>query len=356
MSVEPNPENNPGVNWRHVGAFLGLTFGLTYLLDLAIYLGGGLAAPGMVTKLQMQMLLPAFSAIVLGLFFFPESPIYYRRPAGKGRWFYYFFLLLTVVYALGVLSIWHTPSEDSALLLGLLPQMLAYLGLIVLIVLRFVAGKELMARVKLSWGNWRYWLVIGLGIVAFYVLQAGFNAFTGLGPVKLETTIPTPPGLTPVLFQALAGVQSVLLAPIFAIVIAFGEEYGWRGYLQSELVKLGRVRGILLLGLIWGVWHWPIILMGWSYPGYPLLGLLLTVLFLVGFAVVLGFAVLKTGSVLMSSYLHALNNQTTAFLVALGFTPFNPVFSFGVGIYGTIMLLIIALLVLRNPIWQQKPA
>ena len=96
--------------------------------------------------------------------------------------------------------------------------------------------------------------------------------------------------------------------------------------------------------------------MGWSYPGYPLLGLLLTVLFLVGFAVVLGFAVLKTGSVLMSSYLHALNDQTTAFLVALGFTPFNPVFSFGVGIYGTIMLLIIALLVLRNPSFQQRPA
>lgn len=47
MSVDPNPETNPSVNWRHVGAFLGLTFGLTYLLDLAIYLGGGLAAPGM---------------------------------------------------------------------------------------------------------------------------------------------------------------------------------------------------------------------------------------------------------------------------------------------------------------------
>ena len=32
------------VNWRHVVAFLGLTFGLTWLLDLAVYLRGGLAA------------------------------------------------------------------------------------------------------------------------------------------------------------------------------------------------------------------------------------------------------------------------------------------------------------------------
>ena len=74
------------VNWRHVVAFLGVTFGLTWLLDLAVHLRGGLAAtPGIVTVLQFQMLLPAFSAIVLGLFFFEESPIYHRRTAGRAR-------------------------------------------------------------------------------------------------------------------------------------------------------------------------------------------------------------------------------------------------------------------------------
>lgn len=83
----------PSTNWRHVGAYLGLTFGLTWLLDLAIYLRGGLNVPGMTSVLQLQMLLPAFSAILLGLFFFPESSIYRRRPAGRGRWFYYHFLL-----------------------------------------------------------------------------------------------------------------------------------------------------------------------------------------------------------------------------------------------------------------------
>jgi membrane protease YdiL (CAAX protease family) len=152
----------------------------------------------------------------------------------------------------------------------------------------------------------------------------------------------------------LTAVQSVLLAPILAIVIAFGEEYGWRGFLQSELLKMGRVRGVLLVGVIWGVWHWPLILMGFSYPGYPLLGLLLTVLFLVGFAVVLGYAVLRSGSILLAAYLHALNDQTTAFIVFLGYKPFNPAFSFGVGIYGTATLALITLLILRDPIWQGK--
>ena len=54
------------------------TIGLTWLLDLAIYLHGRLRIPGMAIFPQLQTLLPAFSANVLGLFFFTESPIYHR--------------------------------------------------------------------------------------------------------------------------------------------------------------------------------------------------------------------------------------------------------------------------------------
>ena len=50
------------------------------------------------------------------------------------------------------------------------PQLLAFLGLLVLVVLRFAAGREAMTRVGLAWGNWRYWLLFGLAIAAFYVL------------------------------------------------------------------------------------------------------------------------------------------------------------------------------------------
>ena len=117
-------------------------------------------------------------------------------------------------------------------------------------------------------------------------------------------------------------------------------------------MKVGRVRGALLVGVIWGVWHWPIILMGWSYPGYPLAGLALTALFTTGLAVVLGYAVLRSGSVLLAAYLHALNDQVTGFLVALGFKPFDPVFSFGVGIYAIVTLAFVAWLVLQNPTWR----
>jgi membrane protease YdiL (CAAX protease family) len=353
MTTDTGTELNLAPNWRHVGAFLGLTFGLTWLLDLAIYLRGGLQIPGIVASLQLQMLLPAFSAIVLSLFFFPESPIYRKKPAGRGRWFYYYFLLLTLIYAFGALAIWLSPSQSTIALLATIPLILAFLGLLILIVLRFTDGRDAMARVWLAWGNGRYWLLFGLGFVAYYVLQAALNAYTGLGGTKL-TPPPSPPGLSPNIFLILAAVQSVLLAPILAIVIAFGEEYGWRGYLQSELFKLGRVRGVLLLGVIWGAWHWPLILMGYNYPGHPLLGMLLMALYTIGLAVVLGYAVLKSGSVLLSAYLHALNNQVVAFIAAMGFKPFDNTFSFDIGIYGIVTLAIVAFFILRDPIWRGK--
>jgi membrane protease YdiL (CAAX protease family) len=354
MTIDTGTDNSLAPNWRHVGAFLGLTFGLTWLLDLVIYLRGGLGTPGMVTILQLQMLLPAFSAIVLGLLFFPESPIYHSRPAGRGRWFYYYFLLLTVGYALAALGVWLAPAQATVALVSTSSLLLALLGLLVLVVLRFVAGRAAMARVWLAWGNWRYWLFFGLAFVAYYALQAVLNATFGLGGAHLAPVIAPPPGLSSDTFLILAGVQSVLLAPILAIVIAFGEEYGWRGYLQSELLKIGRVRGVLLLGVIWGAWHWPIILMGFNYPDHPLLGVVLMTLYTTGLAVVLGYAVLKSGSVLLAAYLHALNNQVVAFIVALGFKPFDTAFSFDIGVYGIATLAVVALLVLRDPVWRGK--
>jgi membrane protease YdiL (CAAX protease family) len=306
-----------------VGAFLGLTFGLTWLLDLVVYLRGGLSNPAALTVLQLQMLLPAFSAIVLGLFFFRESPIYRGRAAGRGRWFYYYFLALTGISVLAALGVWLAPEQPTIkLAASMIPLILSILGLLLLVVLRAMAGREAMARVGLAWGNWRYYLAFGLVIVAWFVLQAALNAVTGLGGSQL-TPLAAVPGLDSTAMLIVAAVQMVLLGPILGLVITFGEEYGWRGYLQTELFKLGRVRGVLLLGAIWGVWHAPLILMGYNYPDHPLLGVALMTLYTMGLGIVLSYAVLKSGSVLLASFLHALANQVAAFIMVVGFKPFD---------------------------------
>lgn len=354
MATPSDQNTHLALNWRHVGAFLGLTFGLTWLLNLAIDLHGGLRNPGIVPTLQLQMLLPAFSAIILGLLFFTESPIYHSRPVGPGRWFYYYFLALTAIYAIGALAGWLTPAPGTMPpVFAVIPFLMTVLGLVLLVVLRLTAGREVMARVWLSFGDWRFWLLFGLGFVAYYILQAALNAVSGLGGARL-VHLPAPPGTNPMIILLAGVVQAVLLAPFVAIPLGFGEEYGWRGYLQSELFKLGRVRGALLVGVIWGVWHWPLILMGYDYPGHPLLGVVLMTLNTTGIAVVLGYAVLRSGSVLLAAYLHALNNQVTTFIFAVGFRPFDTAFSFGIGIYEIATLAIVVFFILRDPIWRGK--
>jgi hypothetical protein len=69
--------------------FLGITVILTILLDLAVWLSVGLdPGPAVGILLQLQMLLPAFSAIFLGLFVFEESPLWQlRENREQPRWF-----------------------------------------------------------------------------------------------------------------------------------------------------------------------------------------------------------------------------------------------------------------------------
>jgi len=62
------------VNWPHVAWFLGLAFGLSWLADLVLYWNGGLTSPMTGLLLQFQMLLPAFSAMLLGPFSSRKAP------------------------------------------------------------------------------------------------------------------------------------------------------------------------------------------------------------------------------------------------------------------------------------------
>ncbi|MGQ9518230.1 MAG: CPBP family intramembrane glutamic endopeptidase, partial [Anaerolineae bacterium] len=153
----------------------------------------------------------------------------------------------------------------------------------------------------------------------------------------------------------IVALQAVIVGPFLGLMFAFGEEYGWRGYLQSELIRLGRVRGMLVIGVIWGLWHAPVIAMGHNYPGYPVAGIFLMTAYTVGLAIILGYAVLKSGSVWLAAFLHAVNNQAASFFLAAVYTPNHPIFSFGAGLYGILCVGLAALLiVLLDPVWREK--
>jgi membrane protease YdiL (CAAX protease family) len=56
--------------------------------------------------------------------------------------------------------------------------------------------------------------------------------------------------------------------------LAFGEEFGWRGYLLPKLLPLGEVKAAVIVGLIWGPWHLPVLIVGLNYPGQSIIAVL----------------------------------------------------------------------------------
>ena len=63
--------------------------------------------------------------------------------------------------------------------------------------------------------------------------------------------------------------KEVIVIPLvfFHVLVYFGEEYGWRFFLQPRLQKkFGKIKGVILLGVIWGIWHLPLVLFYCSTP------------------------------------------------------------------------------------------
>ena len=341
------------VNWPQVAWFLGLAFGLTWLVDLVLYLTGGLANPGTIVLLKFQMLLPTFSAMLLGVFFFKDSPIFYRTHHSASRWFVYFYFLLTGLYLVGAVASLIKPALAATLASVLLIPNL--LGLILLIVLRLKGGQNTFVGAGMAGGQARIWLGYGLGLVVFFACQTWLNYVFQLGAlVDLKTAFPqlAAGNLPPTALYLSLALNTVVLGPFLGLILSFGEEYGWRGFLQTELIKLGRVRGIFLLGVIWGVWHWPVIWMGYNYPGQPVLGSVLMVGYCVLLAYFLAYAVFKSKGVWTAAYLHALNNQTLSFFVMAVVAPTSALYAFGVGLPALVLGAIVVLLLLRDPIWK----
>ena len=356
----------PGPNWRQVAVFLGLTFGLTYLLDLVLYLAGGYGESySTLTILQVQMLIPGCVAIVLQVFVFKGSPIY--RVRDRSRWFFYGYLVYALIHLSIAVSAMLVASQTYQMIANAVVQLLLLAVLLLLVLLRLVAGKEAFRKAGLAGGKLWYYITFGLSLAAIYAVMTGLNALFGLGqPVDVGQMLAQAAGgqatevaaIPDWLLLVIVGVQAVVLGPVLALPIAFGEEYGWRGYLQGELIRLGKVRGILLVGVIWGLWHAPIIAMGHNYPGYPVLGIFLMTLYTIALGFLFSYAVLKSGSVWLAAFLHGLNNQVTIFLQAMVYRPDDPVFAFGLGLYGLIVwaMVVAGLLLLDRKAWTGAAA
>jgi membrane protease YdiL (CAAX protease family) len=345
---------SPGIRGR-VGLFLLLTFGLSWGFELAIALTIGHAAFLETSLAPWSMFVPASVGLALQLFVFRDSPIHVRRCRERPILIPISFLVLTVLYGIVALLAIAIPPQRSTL--GGLGNLLTTLWTLTLFTLYGQVGEDGFRRVGLPLGDRGRGFRIAQGVVAFLLLQPALNLVCGLGVFQGVRErlygIAVPPALYPAAL-VLALLLAVVGIPLAGLASTFGEEYAWRGILQSTWRRYGTRRAALMVGLVWGVWHIPVILGGiHTYPP-TFLGVPLALIFFILWGVVQSYAVLKTGSIWVAALSHGLVNSVYAFSLTYLVRPVDKIWSFGLGFYGLLCLAPIVLLILRDPAWEAK--
>ena len=100
-------------------------------------------------------------------------------------------------------------------------------------------------------------------------------------------------------------------------VFAFGEEYGWRNYLVSALKEKKFICASVFIGIVWGIWHFPLILLGHNYPQHSVAGVFMMVVFCVLASFIETYFVLKTKSVFTAAIFHGTINAVAGLNITL---------------------------------------
>ncbi len=177
-------------------------------------------------------------------------------------------------------------------------------------------------------GNGRYLLAAWFGPAVLTLL--GALLYFAVFPSRLDTTgsyllaamggewtlenLRSELGITPMNYLLSAVIQVLTYAPLVNMLPAVGEEAGWRGYLMPRLKeRFGLLSGRLLGGILWGIWHWPLMLLagyeyGTNYFGAPWLGLVTFCIFCFAMNTLLDWLYEKTNCIWVPAIAHGAVN------------------------------------------------
>ncbi len=148
--------------------------------------------------------------------------------------------------------------------------------------------------------------------------------------------------------------QVVIIGPVINIIPTLGEELGWRAYLLPKLRLLLSDRAALVVtGLIWGLWHAPVIAMGHnygtSYAGYPWLGILMMVVFCVWLGIIEGYMTIKLNSVIPAGMIHSTVNAGAGLAILMAREGANPLLGPAItGLIGGMPFILVAVILLKK--------
>jgi membrane protease YdiL (CAAX protease family) len=138
--------------------------------------------------------------------------------------------------------------------------------------------------------------------------------------------------------------EVLTIGPLMNCLLTLGEEFGWRGHLLVRLTPLGGPVAAVLVGVVWGLWHAPLIALDgyefgirawWAAPFFCL--------FTVPLAVILAWLRFRSGSVWPGVLLHAMVNAVAGFSALALSAPDSRLIGPPVGLIGCVPLWIVAI-------------
>lgn len=169
-------------------------------------------------------------------------------------------------------------------------------------------------------------LLLLSGLVYFLIFPGTFDP--ELTVLKTTITSSGRAGISAFNMLILTLLTVIIIGPVVNIIPTLGEELGWRGYLLPKLREFFSDRTALVItGVIWGVWHIPVIVMGHNYGtdymGYPWLGILAMIVFCVVLGVIEGYVTIKLESCIPAAMIHSTLNAGAALPIYLAKSGYN---------------------------------
>lgn len=283
-------------------SFVILALGLAWLVALPLWLDGGLGNPLAGVLLPAMMLTPAVAVVLV---------MAVLRPVPRGE-------------RLRFLGLW--PLRPAKRVVWLM-------------VLGWLAPPVLVALGIL--------LAAALGFVQ---LDSSFSGFAQ----ELEKALPPGTPMPPVGVVVAAQVATIPLAALFNGILAFGEELGWRGWLVPALRPMGTWPALVLSGAIWGVWHSPVILLGYNFGRTDVTGVLFMIGGCVAWGILLGWLRLRSASIWPAVLAHGALNAAGGLIVLFAAAQPDLALAGPLGVAGWIVVaVVVVVLVLTGQLRRQ---
>ena len=134
-------------------------------------------------------------------------------------------------------------------------------------------------------------------------------------------------------------VSALTIGTLITCITTTGEELGWRGHLLVRLAPLGEVRAAVLVGIVWGLWHAPLIALdGYEFGVRSWAVAPFFCLFTVPFGMLLAWLRFRSGSVWPAVLAHAVVNSAAPLVLLALSAPASRLVGPPVGVLGLVPL------------------